>query len=78
LNPFAALYDALARPIPNDANYHSCLKWRQIPTQRVDHIVLGDSPVGGSWTGYEDEVNAGKIRKLIEFANLKLLKINNR
>lgn len=57
LTPFAALYDSLARPFPNGAARRSCLKWRHTAGERVPHIVLGNTPIGGSWTGYEDKVS---------------------
>ena len=65
LTPFGALYDSLARPsfsndqqVENETNNNSfsSLLWRHIPNNIVPHIVLGDTSIGGSWTGFEDEV----------------------
>ena len=55
LNPVAVLFDALQNP---DADFglqrDSCLTWTLYPERRVDHVVLGQGPVGGSWSRMKD------------------------
>uniref|UniRef100_A0A915MFA9 Uncharacterized protein n=1 Tax=Meloidogyne javanica TaxID=6303 RepID=A0A915MFA9_MELJA len=64
LTPFGCLYDSLVRPsffndlqTENENNLNkSSIIWRQIQNNSVPHIVLGDTQIGGSWTGFEDEI----------------------
>lgn len=55
LNPVSVLFDALQNP---DADFgtqlDSCLTWILHPERCVDHVVLGQGPVGGSWSRMKD------------------------
>lgn len=55
INPVSVLFDSLQNP---DADFgienSSCLKWVLHPERRVDHVVLGQGAVGGSWNQMRD------------------------
>lgn len=80
LTPFGALYDTLARPsFSNDQTIEnvnkpniSSILWRKIPNNSVPHIVLGDTPIGGSWTGFEDEIIAVSISNWMDLPGYSL------
>ena len=49
-NPVSLLIDNLLHPDADlGAHLQSKLKWRRDPTQRIDHICLGRSGIGGVW-----------------------------
>jgi hypothetical protein len=51
--PVNSLLDALVRPggETEDAEGHTCVRWRRMPHKAVSHLVLGDAPrPGGQWT----------------------------
>uniref|UniRef100_A0A915PBR7 Uncharacterized protein n=1 Tax=Meloidogyne floridensis TaxID=298350 RepID=A0A915PBR7_9BILA len=80
LTPFGCLYDSLVRPsffndlqTENENNLNkSSILWRQIPNNSVPHIVLGDTQIGGSWTGFEDEIKAVSISNWMDLPGYSL------
>uniref|UniRef100_A0A915NDE4 Uncharacterized protein n=1 Tax=Meloidogyne javanica TaxID=6303 RepID=A0A915NDE4_MELJA len=80
LTPFGCLYDSLVRPSffndlqnenENNSNKSSII-WRQIQNNSVPHIVLGDTQIGGSWTGFEDEIKAVSISNWMDLPGYSL------
>ncbi|CAJ0572111.1 unnamed protein product, partial [Mesorhabditis spiculigera] len=59
LRPINAFYDQLVRPAADLGELRpSSLEWRLNPDKAVDHLVLGDTAIGGSWNGYDKEMAA--------------------
>ncbi|KAK0400244.1 hypothetical protein QR680_003418 [Steinernema hermaphroditum] len=57
VRPYSALYDSLARPEADmGINHPRALRMNYKPENAVDHIVLGQGPIGGSWNDYDDEM----------------------
>lgn len=55
LNPVSVLFDALQNPEADfGVERASCLTWTLHPERRVDHVVLGQGAVGGSWSRMKD------------------------
>jgi hypothetical protein len=55
LNPVSVLFDALQNPEADfGVERDSCLKWTLHPDRRVDHVVVGQGAVGGSWSKMKD------------------------
>uniref|UniRef100_A0A7I4YHC0 Pyr_redox_2 domain-containing protein n=1 Tax=Haemonchus contortus TaxID=6289 RepID=A0A7I4YHC0_HAECO len=57
--PLSVLYDSLVRPGADlGAQISSRLTWQTDETKYIPHLVLGETPVGGSWNNYDPEMLA--------------------
>ena len=51
INPVSVLLDTLQHPEADfGSDLPSCLTWKKIPGKEIDHVVLGQGDVGGSWS----------------------------
>ncbi|XP_046386313.1 oxidative stress-induced growth inhibitor 1-like [Ischnura elegans] len=56
-NPISLLFDALSHPGADlGLELPSMLKWRYHPSRKVDHVVLGKGPPGGSWPSMNSSI----------------------
>ncbi|EYC16143.1 hypothetical protein Y032_0034g2822 [Ancylostoma ceylanicum] len=57
--PLSVLYDSLVRPGADfGAKISSRLAWQADRSRHISHLVLGETPVGGSWNTYDPEMLA--------------------
>ncbi|XP_071448297.1 oxidative stress-induced growth inhibitor 1-like [Hetaerina americana] len=70
-NPISLLFDALSHPGADmGLEMPSLLKWRYHPSRRVDHIVLGKGPPGGSWTSMNSSILTISLGSWMELPGL--------
>lgn len=55
-NMYSTLVDQLMRPTTSLTN-QNCLEYVYRPNCAIDHIVLGDGPIGGSWNAYDSDMS---------------------
>lgn len=52
---YSSFFDRLVRPTTSEK--HNCLEYVYREECAVDHVVLGDGLIGGSWNGYDANVS---------------------
>lgn len=56
--PLSLLYDALLHPNADTGTLgRSKLSWIYDRNRAVPHLVVAQTPIGGSWNNYDDDVN---------------------
>lgn len=56
--PLSLLYDTLVRPNADTGTLdRSKLCWIYDRNRAIPHLVVAETPVGGSWNNYDDDVN---------------------
>lgn len=56
--PLSLLYDTLVRPNADTGTLgRSKLCWIYDRSRAIPHLVVAQTPIGGSWNNYDDDVN---------------------
>ncbi|KAG8239768.1 hypothetical protein J437_LFUL019413 [Ladona fulva] len=70
-NPISLLFDALSHPGADMGHeLPSLLKWRYHSGRRVDHVVLGKGPPGGSWHSMNSSILTISLGSWMELPGL--------
>ncbi|KAF4524888.1 hypothetical protein B566_EDAN015544 [Ephemera danica] len=70
-NPVSLLFDALFHPCADmGLDVPPLISWRYHPEKRIDHVVLGRGPPGGSWQTMDGNVLTISLSKWMELPGL--------
>ncbi|CAJ0929109.1 unnamed protein product, partial [Mesorhabditis belari] len=72
LRPMTSLYDTLVRPEADLGQLGSCLHWEQNSSKCVDHIVLGETAIGGSWNTYDKKMIAVSFHNWLDLPGFSI------
>ncbi|VDN04419.1 unnamed protein product [Thelazia callipaeda] len=71
--PFSLLFDNLMRPSVDNINFRSSvLTWIYNPSRAISHLVIAETPLGGSWNHYDDNMISVSVDNLLDLPAFRI------